>query len=113
MDELIELRIYKGRRSEAPYLKWLKSLNDKKTLAIINARLTRIRLGLFGDHKPVGEGVEELRIDFGPGYRVYYGRDGTRAVILLIGGAKLSQSKDIQIAAEYWRDYCRDKDQVV
>ena len=69
------------------------------------ARLNRIRLGNFGDCKSVGSGVEELRIDFGPGYRVYYGRDGVLVVILLCGGSKRAQDRDILKAKGYWGKY--------
>lgn len=71
----------------------------------MRARLNRIRLGNFGDCKGVGGGVEELRIDFGPGYRVYFGREGSFVVILLCGGDKRSQARDILIAQQYWREY--------
>jgi putative addiction module killer protein len=67
-------------------------------------------LGNFGDSKSVGGGVEELRIDFGPGYRVYFGRDGQSVVILLGGGSKQTQSKDIQRARALWEDYLNGKD---
>jgi putative addiction module killer protein len=68
-------------------------------------RINRLRLGSFGDYKAVGDGVCELRIDYGPGYRVYFGRHGTEIVILLIGGDKRSQDRDIETAKEYWADY--------
>ena len=67
--------------------------------------MARLRLGNFGDSKSVGEGVLELRIDHGPGYRIYFGRDGSDVVILLLGGDKRSQSKDIETARVYWADY--------
>lgn len=68
-------------------------------------RINRLRLGNFGDHKVVGDGVFELRIDYGPGYRVYFARDGAEIVILLIGGDKRTQDRDIETAKEYWADY--------
>ena len=74
--------------------------------ARIRARIGRLRLGNFGDSKRVGE-VFELRIHVGPGYRIYYGREGDAAVVLLCGGAKRSQARDIERADEYWRDYRR------
>jgi putative addiction module killer protein len=79
-------------------------------VAILQARLNRIRLGNFGDSKPVGDGVEELRIDFGPGYRVYFGRDGQTVIVLLCAGSKQTQSKDTETAKAFWRDYLDDKD---
>jgi putative addiction module killer protein len=69
--------------------------------------LNRVRLGNFGDFKPVGKGVNELRVDYGPGYRVYYGKSEMTIVILLCGGSKKSQSKDIQMAQAYWADFQR------
>ena len=71
----------------------------------VRTRLARIRLGNFGDHKAVGEGVSEIRIDYGPAYRVYFGRDGDEVVILLVGGDKRTQDSDIAKAKEYWADY--------
>lgn len=73
-------------------------------MAIVRARLNRVRLGNFGDCKPVGGGVEELRIDFGPGYRVY-GRDGQSIAILLCGGDKRTQARDIRMSQKYWKEY--------
>ena len=67
--------------------------------------MNRLRLGNFGDCAPVGDGVEELRIDFGPGYRVYFGREGTKVVILLCSGSKRTQRKDIATARKYWKEY--------
>ncbi len=80
-------------------------------MAIVRARLNRIRLGNFGDCKSVGGGVEELRIDFGPGYRVYYGREGSLVVVLLCGGDKRTQARDILTAQKYWKEYLYGKDQ--
>ena len=82
----------------------MAGLEGKKIHGIILTRLDRVQNGNFGDCQSVGEGVSELRIDFGPGYRVYFGQDGDR-VILLHGGRKNRQSKDIVKAKEYWRDY--------
>ena len=78
---------------------------DARAVGIVRARLNRIRLGNFGDCKSVGGGVEELRVDFGPGYRVYYGREGQLVVILLCGGSKRTQARDILRAQKYWKEY--------
>jgi putative addiction module killer protein len=84
---------------------WLLSLRDRSAVARIYNRLDRVALGNFGDSKPVGGGVHELRIAYGPGYRVYFGIDGEVCVLLLCGGEKRTQSRDIEAAAEYWQDY--------
>jgi putative addiction module killer protein len=84
---------------------WLSSLNDDRAAAKIAVRIDRLAAGNFGDCKPVGEGVCELRIDWGPGYRVYYAVAGRRCVLLLCGGDKRRQSADIKRAVRYWNDY--------
>ena len=76
-----------------------------KTKGIIRARLNRVRLGNFGDCKPVGEGVFEFRIDVGPGFRIYFGKEDQDIVVLLCGGSKRTQDSDIRLAQEYWHDY--------
>lgn len=100
-----ELRIYATEDGDAPFSVWLQKLRDSQARAIVRTRLARVRLGNLGDCKTVGNGVFELRIDFGPGYRVYFGQDGDRLVILLCGGDKRTQSKDIEKAKKYWSDY--------
>lgn len=79
---------------------WLQHLRDHVGKAKILVRIDRLRLGLFGDAKPVGNGVSELRIDFGPGYRIYYTRRNKELIILLAGGDKSSQNKDIRKAQD-------------
>ena len=91
----------------APFNDWLEALRDRKARAIIRTRINRVRLGNLGDCKSVGEGVSELRIKFGAGYRVYFGQEGDTLIILLSGGAKSSQNKDIKLAKKYWQDYQR------
>jgi putative addiction module killer protein len=100
-----EVRTYLRPDGTCPFNDWLESLRDRQTRARIRARINRVRLGNFGDCKSVGRGVSELRIDHGPGYRVYFGIAGTKLVILLCGGDKSSQSGDIRKAIEYWEDY--------
>lgn len=75
--------------------------------ARIRVRLNRVRLGNFGDCKSVGGGVSELRVDYGPVYRIYFGKDGTKIIILLCGGSKKTQAKDIKLARHYWAEYQR------
>jgi len=82
---------------------WLESLRDAQARARVQGRILRLRLGNPGDVKPVGEGVSELRIDYGPGYRVYYLKRGALLVILLAGGAKPTQDKDIKTALKMAR----------
>ena len=100
-----EIRTYETADGKVPFNNWLEKLRDRKGRAIIRNRITRLQLGLFGDTKTVGNGVYELRIDFGPGYRVYYGLDGDTIVLLLLGGDKSTQTKNIKTAINYWSDY--------
>jgi putative addiction module killer protein len=100
----MEILLYR-KGGPTPFSEWLHSLRDARARSIVRARLNRIRLGNFGDCKSVGGGIEELRIDFGPGYRVYYGRDGSFVVVLLCGGDKRSQARDILTAQKYWKEY--------
>ncbi len=101
---------YVKENGSVPFNDWLESLRDKKARAKIRARINRIRLGNLGDCKSVGEGVRELRINFGSGYRVYFAQQGNTIVILLCGGNKDSQNKDIKQAKLYWQDYKRRDD---
>jgi len=100
-----ELKYYINDRGQVIFRDWLHSLRDRTARAKIRVRLDRVEDGNFGDCEPVGEGVMELRIHYGPGYRVYFALDGPKIVLLLCGGDKGSQPKDIQLAKEYWRDY--------
>jgi putative addiction module killer protein len=90
------------RKTEV-FEQWFRELRDQRAMARINARLRRLVLGNPGDVKPVGEGVSELRIDYGPGYRIYYTKRRRELVILLAGGTKRSQSRDIKDALELAR----------
>ena len=104
-----ELREYVTETGRNPFHKWLHSLADRQARARIRTRLNRVRLGNLGDCKPVGEGVFEFVMDFGPGYRVYMGQDGDVLVILLCGGDKRTQPSDIVTAKNYWQSYKRRK----
>ena len=88
-----------------PFDEWFDSLRDKKLQAAVDTRLARVRAGNFGDCKSVGDGVFELRIALGPGLRVYYGLHGRQVVILLGGGDKRTQSRDIRRAQELWQQF--------
>ena len=83
----------------------MHKLKDVETQGRILARLERVRLGLLGDCKSVGQGVSEFRVDVGPGYRVYFGRDGPSIIVLLCGGSKARQRRDIADAKMFWKDY--------
>ena len=91
-------------RQTSVFAKWLGGLRDRQARARIQVRLDRLALGLAGDVKPVASGVSELRIDHGPGYRVYFKRKGDDVVILLAGGDKRTQDRDIQRALALARD---------
>ncbi len=96
---------YLTEKGERPFKKWLDGLKDIAARNTIRVRLDRVRLGNFGDNRPVGKGVFELKVDYGPGYRVYYAIEGKAVVLLLIGGDNSTQGKDIAKAQEYWMDY--------
>ena len=91
------------RQTEA-FSKWLRKLRDRQARARIQTRIDRLQLGLAGDVRPVGEGVSELRIDYGAGYRVYFVQRGRELVILLAGGDKRTQNRDIKTAIELARN---------
>lgn len=90
---------------ESPFQQWLDALRDVGARARVQMRLERLEEGLFGDSKPVGEGVCELRVDCGPGYRVYYARSGRTVILLLAGGDKGTQPRDIALAQKRWREF--------
>ena len=100
-----QLDYYRTADAEAPFLEWFESLRDIKTKQRIDARLVHVRAGNLGDHRTVGEGVIELRLNFGPGYRIYIGQKETELVLLLCGGDKSTQQSDITTARSYWADY--------
>lgn len=104
-----EIRIFYKASGASPYLDWFRRLKDTRAKQKIQARLARVRLGNLGKTNSVGEGVRELKIDFGPGYRVYFGEDGDTLVILLCGGDKSSQRDDIEKARQYWGEYKKEK----
>jgi len=91
-------------RQTDEYVEWFRGLRDRQARARINTRIRRLSLGNPGDVKPVGEGVSELRIDYGPGYRVYFVQRGEMLVILLAGGDKRTQNRDIRTALELARE---------
>ena len=103
------LEIYRDRNDLEPFTVWLESLKNPGTRYRIVTRLDRVELGKLGDHKMLGGGIFELRFHFGPGYRVYCGKVNDRIVLLLVGGVKGAQSRDIARARRYWDDYQEGK----
>ena len=99
------LQEYITRTGHNPFGAWLQSITDPPTRVRIRTRLSRLRLGNFGDTRRVGAGVHELRLDVGPGYRIYYGLVGDTVVLLLGGGDKRLQSRDIRVATRHWQEF--------
>jgi putative addiction module killer protein len=104
-----EILHYQTAEGKDLFADWFKGLRDVQARYRIRARLDRVLAGNLGDINLVGTGVWELRFHFGPGYRVYFGLDGQALVILLCGGDKSTQDRDIRRAREYWMDYLRRK----
>lgn len=100
-----KIKIYQTDNGKRPFSQWLNDLKDKLAKAKIRLRLDRLERGNFGQCKPVGEGIFELKIDFGPGFRMYFGIVGAKCVLLLCAGTKGTQKSDIQNAKAYFRDY--------
>lgn len=98
-----QLEYYLEDNGSAPFAEWLSGLRDRNAHARISARLNRLKLGNFGIAKSLGDGVNELKIDYGPGYRLYYAMNGKTVVLLLIGGDKSTQTQDIKVAKSYWK----------
>ena len=108
VQEMIQIARYVGSDGADEFGSWFRR-QSSEVRARVQTRLDRVELGNFGDHRAVGAGVFELRIHHGPGYRVYFGRDGDELVILLAGGAKTRQQRDIGRAIESWSAYKREK----
>lgn len=98
-------------RGKEPFIEWLESIKDRKNRSRIITRLDRLEVGNPGDFRHLGNGLFELRLDFGPGYRIYYGEDDTVILILLMGGDKGTQSADIKKAQSYWKRYQEKKNE--
>ncbi|ARN75969.1 type II toxin-antitoxin system RelE/ParE family toxin [Oceanicoccus sagamiensis] len=98
---------YRDIFGRSPYARWLKHLRDPRAKAKIILQVDKMELGLFADVEPIGEGLSELRIHYGPGYRIYFGKQGRLVYLLLCGGDKSSQSQDIKKAKARWHDYQR------
>lgn len=104
---MFELLRYQAEDGREPFTEWLGGLRDKAAQARVRLRLRQVQAGTLGDCEPVGEGVVELRVHVGAGYRVYCGRHGKTLVILLCGGDKGSQSRDIDRARALWAEWKR------
>lgn len=102
----IDVRYYQTNSGRCPFKEWLDSLGSTAQVTV-DSRLTRVRRGLFGDSKYLGGSVYELKFHLGPGYRVYYAREGKTVIILLQAGDKKSQSADVETAHVFWLDYLR------
>lgn len=105
---MVEIRYYVAAGSREPFAEWFAELDPVASAKIARA-IARMEQGNFSNVKSVGEGVLECKIDFGPGYRIYFGRDGDTIVILLTGGTKKRQQRDIDTAQDYWRTYKQGK----
>lgn len=105
---MIEIREYIDTQGRSPYARWFNRLNAPAAAKVATA-LVRMEQGNLSNVKGVGSGVFESRIDFGPGYRVYFGKDGNAVIILLGGGTKKRQQQAIETAKDLWRDYKRRK----
>ena len=105
---MLDIRYYVAASGEEPFAEWFAELGAEASARIARA-LARMAQGNLSNVKGVGEGVLEFRIDFGPGYRICFGRDGETIVILLTGGTKKRQQRDIDAAHAYWQDYKRGK----
>ena len=100
-----EIEFYRTQNGRTPFTEWLETLRDRKTQTTIRRRLTRLELGNLGDFRSVSEGVNELRIHYGPGYRIYFAKAANTIILLLCGGDKSSQQGDVERAKRYWQDY--------
>jgi len=100
-----KVETYVTQDGEDVFQAWLDGLTDSRARILIDKTIAKVRLGNLGDHKSVGEGVQEIRLDHGPGYRIYFAEHGNTLVILLCGGTKKRQQKDIAQAKHYWMDW--------
>lgn len=101
----LEIQYYRTPTGEKPFVRWFERLEDRHARTRIDARLSRVAVGNPGDVRPVGKGVLELRIDWGPGYRVYFAKRAERIILLLCAGDKRTQQRDIHRAKTYLQDY--------
>ena len=100
-----EIRRYRTAAGDEPFTEWLGALTDRQAVARVLVRLERLELGNAGDAHYLRDGVSELRIDWGPGYRIYFGREQGSIVVLLCGGDKRRQAADVERAVRLWHEY--------
>lgn len=99
------IEYYRSPNGAEPFREWRNALRDIQARAIVDRRIRRLQIGLFGDCESINDGVHELRIDVGKGYRVYFGNAGENIILLLVGGNKKTQPKDIKLAKEFWNEH--------
>jgi putative addiction module killer protein len=102
---MYQIEVYVTPYGTEPFKEWFDSIRDVSTNVRIEARIRRITVGSLGDHKSIGGGVYKLRLPFGRGYRIYFGKVGLSVILLLCGGDKGSQTRDIRRAKQYWNNY--------
>jgi putative addiction module killer protein len=100
-----EIKYYVAPDDRVPAKEWLNGLKDRDANVRIRKRIDKLEAGLFGDCERLSGGIVELRLDFGPGYRLYVGEDGPELVLLLVCGTKKTQQSDIELARKYWKEY--------
>ena len=106
---MMELVIYKSEAGTEPFSNWFNAIRSQRAKQAILKSLNKIEKGLFGDVKPIGQGLSEYRIHIEKGYRIYFGNDGQKIIVLLVGSDKSNQSREIESAKNYWEDYKRQK----
>lgn len=99
------LRTYRTKQGKEPFIDWLESLKDRVGRATITNRLNRVVHGNYGDCEPVGDGIYELKVHPGPGYRVYFSEQNETILLLLLAGSKRTQAKDIKKAKQFWAEF--------
>ena len=100
-----KIKVYQTATGKRPFDQWLNELMDRRAQVAVDLRIERMKMGNFGQSKSVGDGLCELKIDTGPGYRVYFGKIGTMMILLLCAGDKKSQQRDIDKAKKYFQDF--------
>ncbi len=100
-----QIIVFETANGSCPFEEWLYALRDRRAVARVDARVTRLEAGNPGDYKSLIDGVYELRIDYGPGYRIYFAFSGRQIVLLLWGGDKTTQTSDIRTAVKYWKEF--------